>query len=279
MQRLLDDAKRMVLGWPGPTKPMLAPMAFWWDGGNLWLSTSGSAGKVRALRRSPDCVAWVPPLRPDADGADDGDPEASTGVVVRGTARVFSPTDVRAMAAHGPVIAAAQAALAVKNYASVAGYAVDAARIPARWLPTGRVMLRIAVDEITPVDEPAIGKGIAPALPTSVPPEIRRQLAGQRRVVLATSVGGTLGMLPAVWGAGMQLDIPAGLRLSEGAAVSAVVDHDPGFRPTEVVGVTVHGTVEQRRLKADAVRWWQGFEQGRADVTGGSMAAPIVIPD
>lgn len=267
MERLLDDAKRMVLAWPGLDGPRLAPMAFWWDGRHLWLSTAASAWKVKAFDADPACVVWVPPTA-----------EGRPGIHLRGRARVFHPGDLVAMATHGAVVAAAQTALAVKNSASLVGYVADASRIPARWMPTRRVMIRIAVDDRFAVEPPAVGPGIAPALPTVVPPEVRRLLAGERRVALATSTDGGLGLLPAVWGAGWAVDLPVGAHIPDGTSVAAVVDHDPGFRPTETAGLSVRGTWRAGRIAPDSVRWWHGFDQGTAGVQAGPVD-PIVIPD
>lgn len=267
MERLLDDAKRMVLAWPGKDGPRLAPMAFWWDGRHVWLSTSSSAYKVKAFDADPDCVAWVPPQR-----------DGQAGMHLRGRARVFHPTDLVAMATHGPVVATAQTALAVKNYASVAGYVADAGKVPVRWLPASRVMIRIAVDDRWSVVPPVPGPGIAPALPTAVPPEVRRLLSGRRDVTLATRTEGGLGLVPAAWGAGWTVDLPAGAEIPEGTDVAAVLDHDPGFRPTETAGVSVRGTWRSGRIQPTSVRWWHGFTQGTAEVTSGPLD-PIVIPD
>lgn len=265
MERLLDDAKRMVLAWNGATGPVTAPMAFWSDGRHLWCTTAASAGKVAALERDPQCVAWVAE-------------EEGPGLVVRGRARIFRPTDVVAMATHGAVLAAAQAALAVKQLPSVAGYLVDAAKIPARWAPARRVTLRITVEEQTRVVPPSLGPGIAPALPTLVPPEIRRLLSGARRVVVGVGVDGWLGALPAVWQPGYALQLPADAAIPDGAAVSLVVDHDPGFRPTEVAGVELRGTYRAGKVQPARIRWWLGFESGSADMPA-SPVDPIVIPD
>ena len=265
MERLLDDAKRMVLAWNGATGPVTAPMAFWSDGRHLWCTTAGSAGKVAALERDPSCVVWVA----EEDGP---------GLVVRGRARIFRPTDVVAMATHGAVLAAAQAALAIKQLPSLAGYVVDAAKVPAMWAPARRVTLRITIDDRVPVDPPPLGPGIAPALPTVVPPEVRRLLSGARRVVVATRTDGGLGVLPAVWQPGFALELPDGARIADGTAVSMVVDHDPGFRPTDVAGVELRGTYRAGSVKPARIRWWWGFDSGSADMPA-SPVDPIVIPD
>ncbi|WP_157965555.1 pyridoxamine 5'-phosphate oxidase family protein [Euzebya rosea] len=266
-QRLLDDAKRMTLAWHGRTGPVLAPMAFWWDGRHLWCSTSGSSAKVERIEDRPEVAVLV--------GADD---DGASGAVLRGRARIFRPTDVVAMATHGATLAAAQAALAVKQAPSIAGYVVDAARIPSRWMPARRVMLRITVDDPEPILAPTMGPGIAPGLPTAVPPEVRRLLSGQRRVVLGVRDGEHLRVLPAIWGPGFTLDLPAGESVPTGLPAVVVTDHDPGFRPTEVAGVAVRGRISGRTISAESVRWWHGFDSGRAEMPTAAFD-PIVLPD
>jgi hypothetical protein len=275
MDRLLDDAKRAVLAWPGRTVPLLAPMAFWWDGHHVWVSTPGDSAKVRALRADPGCRLYVPP----DDGA--AGPTAA-GALLTGRARVFHLGDPLGLGIHAGVLAAAQAALMVKNAPSMAGYVVDAGRVPTRFLPVNRVLVRITVEDRVDVVPPPPPPGIAPALPTAVPPEIRRKLSGRRQVVLATQVDGGVGLLPAVWGAGFALTVPAGMRVDEGTPAAVVLDHDPGFRPTEVAGVTLSGTVRRRGpqvvLDLTRVRWWDGFHLDAAEVTA-DRTDTIVIPD
>lgn len=269
--RLLDDAKRLVLAWPGRTLPVLTPMAFWWDGQHVWFSTSGSSLKARALRREGACAMYVPP------------PEGSSeGALLRGSARVFHARDPVGLAVHGGLLAAAQGALMVKNASSMAGYVVDAPKVPLRFQPQQRVLVRVRVEERSTVVQPDIGPGIAPALPTEVPPEVRRTLSGRRRVVVGTLVDGGIGLLPAVWGAGFALRLPEGAALDEGTPVTAVLDHDPGFRPTEVVGLSLSGTVAAAgptmKIVPVKVRWWSGFELRSAELSGRATDT-IVIPD
>lgn len=259
-----------MLAWPGRNLPLIAPMAFWWDGAHVWMSTPGDTAKVRAFRQDGTCAMYVPPE------------EGDVGRLLRGHARVFHAGDPVGLAIHGGLLATAQAALMVKNAPATMGYLVDAPRVPLRFTPARRVLIRVAVDEQVPVTQPPVGPGIAPALPTEVPPEIRRQLAGERRVVLATQVDGGIGLLPVVWGAGFSLGLPDGAVLDEGTPVTAALDHEPGFRPTGVVGMSLSGTVASggpmARMVPSKVRWWSGFERAGAEVSG-RPTDTIVIPD
>jgi hypothetical protein len=282
VDRLLDDATRLVLAWPGRTVPLTAPMAFWWDGRHVWMSTPGDSAKARALRRDPRCALHVGA----PDGADPGSPDAGRGEVLVGDARVYHLGDPVGLAVHGGVLAAAQTALMVKQTPSMLGYVVDAGRIPARFLPTNRVLVRVTVRDRQPVRSPDPGPGIAPALPTEVPPEVRRLLAGRRRVVLALAddeAGGAgVRLLPATWGAGFALQLPEGEAPADGTPATAVLDHDPGFRPSEVAGVALSGTLSTAgpapRLLPATVRWWDGFRFDRAELAA-RPADAIVLPD
>ncbi len=269
--RLLDDAKRLVLAWPGRNLPILTPMAFWWDGRHIWFSTSGESLKARALQEDAACAMYVPP----AEGEEQGR-------LLRGTARVFHPGDPVGLALHAGFLAAAQGALMVKNAASMMGYVVDAPLVPRRFQPQQRVLIRVRVEEESVVDQPAIGPGIAPAIPTEVPPEVRRKLSGLRRVVLGTLVDGGIGLLPAVWGAGFSLQLPEGMAVAEGTPVTAVLDVDPTFRPSEVVGLSLSGTVASAgpsvKIAPSKVRWWSGFSMGAAELSGRATDT-IVIPE
>lgn len=271
MDRLLDDSKRLMLAWPGRTVPLMTPMAFWWDGQHVWLSTSGASIKARALQRDGACALYVPPGEED-----------QAGLLLRGTARVFGVNDPLGLAIHSGFLAAAQTALMVKNAPAMMGYVVDAPKIPQVFLPTNRVLIRITIDSEETITPPPVGVGIAPALPTEVPPEIRRILAGQRRVVLATQVDGGLGLMPAVWGAGFTLDVPNGAGLDDDTTATVVVDHDPGFRPTRVAGVSLTGEVANGgptpKLIPRKVRWWSGFDLQTAELSGRATDT-IVIPD
>ncbi|HUG86217.1 MAG TPA: pyridoxamine 5'-phosphate oxidase family protein [Euzebya sp.] len=269
--RSLDDAKRLVLAWPGRNLPILTPMAFWWDGQHVWFSTSGGSLKASALRRDASCAMYVPPV-----------PGAEDGLMLRGTARVFHSGDPLGLAIHAGLLAAAQGALMVKHASSMMGYVVDAPRVPIRFQPQQRVLVRVRVDDQVEVTQPAIGLGIAPALPTEVPPEVRRTLAGQRRIVLGTQIDGGIGLMPAVWGAGFSLTLPEGMGVAEGTAVTAVIDHAPGFRPTEVMGLSLSGSVAAGgpalKIVPSKVRWWSGFQLHSAELSG-RPTDTIVIPD
>jgi hypothetical protein len=264
-QPLLDARRRCLLGFSGASGPLLAPMAYWSDGAHLWMTTSASTVKAARLRRDGRCAVWVP--------------GGGEGVRATGEARVFSAADPAALVLHGAAIATAMGALAVSNASSIAGYVQDAARVPTRFLPHNRVVLRVRLSDAEVVPEPAAPPGIAPALPGVVPADVRRVVGGQRRVVVAVE-DGHLQVLPAVWSAGFRLTVPAGAQLPAGAPAAVVVDVDPEHRPTGVVGVSLRGTLTAAgALDAERVTWWEGFDVTSADVPRASGSSGIVLPD
>lgn len=240
-------------------------MAFWFDGAELWLTTAASAEKVRVLRRDPSCVAWVPP-------ADDG-----PGAVVRGEARVFSIRDPVGLALHGPVIGAAMTAMAARNVDTILGYAQDVRHIPPRWAPQNRVVLRVRVEEVVGVLRPEPPAGATPPLPTVVPTEVRRALAGESKLAVVTD-DGHLTITPAVWQQGFRLTAPADRPLPTGPA-AVVVDSDPRARPTGVVGLVLCGRLDTAGvLHPTRATWWRGFELATVDVPD-DPAPGVTLPD
>jgi hypothetical protein len=266
-QAVLDSRRRCLLAFAGVNGPILSPMAYWSDGAHLWMTTSGSGVKAERLARDGSCAVYVA----GADGV---------GASARGTARIFSAADPLGLVLHGPAITAAMAALAASNASSLGGYVQDAARVPLRFLPHNRVIVRVRLDDLQTFEEPAVPAGVAPALPTIVPSDIRRVLSGERRVVLAVG-GPELRIAPAVWGAGFALTLPAGVPVPEGTRVAAVLDADPEGRPTEVVGLSLRGAVAaDGRLVPERATWWEGFALTSADVPPAAVGrSGIVLPD
>jgi hypothetical protein len=299
-EELLRTAPRCVLAFVGERGPLLSPMAFWSDGAALWMVTSASSVKARRLgaRRRGDearCGVWIPPT--DQPGAlDDAgvggeDGGGARGLVISGRARVFSLDDPVGLATHWATLSAAIAALSVKNAASMAGYALDLPWIPTRWLPTNRVVVRLRMERLRPRALPAVGPGIAPALPNVVPPDIRRVLAGQRHVVFAAGNDeDDLYVAPAVWGAGFALDFGDDrLPVAPGTPSVVAVDADPRSRPSQVMGMAVHGRIVGPdpsrprarggpRLDAERATWWRGFDVSGAQILA-RPAGGIVLPD
>lgn len=289
-EHLLREGRRCMFAFAGARGPHVTPMAFWSDGASLWMATSGSSLKARLL--GPDagadgpgehpCAVYIPPVvadggTEDAAGDDTGDPRR--GLSIEGRARVFTADDPVGLALHWPFVSAAMGALAVKNAASLAGYARDLPRTPLRWLPGNRVAIRVRIERLRPVGVPVPGPGIAPALPGIVPPDIRRALAGRRDVVVATDGEHGIAAQPAAMGAGFRLDVGDGPPLVPGAAAVVALDAEPSARPSQVVGLALHGTVgPDGALDARRAVWWEGFDTSGAEIPR-RPAGGIVLPD
>ncbi len=287
---VVEGGTRCWLALSGARGPLLTPMAYWSDGDALWLYTRGGSVKVGVLAREPSCAVYVA-------GLDGG------GVLLRGRARIHSPTSPRSLVFHGATAATAMAALAVRNAASIVGSVQDGPQLalrrpqrgptrpqrplpaPRHLVPSGRVVVRIGIDEAESVGPPLDAPGIAPPLPTVVPAGVRRALAGRRDVVVAVGPAGALAVAPAVWGpaagVGFSLSLPGGRALPQGSRAAAALDVDPGGRPSAVAGLSVSGAVVDGRLRADRVAWWRGFAAQSADlraaVAGGGLGA-ITLP-
>ena len=244
-------------------------MSFWYDGEGIWMWTPATTAKARLLRREPRCAMYIPPR----SGS-----ELTPATVVHGHARVYGLHDPVVLALHSPAIAAAMTALAAKEAPSILGYFQDATRAPARWLPHDRAVLRIRVAAVHGVESPLASGGVAPALPGLVPAEIRRRLAGGRRVVVASSAAGHPELQPAVWGAGFTVDLAGSSRPRPGTAVAVTALDDPGGRPTDVVGLRLSGSIEDGRLRPVRATWWHGFEVASADVPA-TPSGGFVMPD
>lgn len=264
----LADGDRCVLAAAGSRTPVLTPTVFWSDGASVWMTAPGGSAGVTALRERPDCALWIP--LPESQGGRGG-----RGAVVHGRARIFGPEDPVGLAFHGVTISAAMAALAVKQAGAVIGYARDAARAVPRLALRLQVVLRVAVERSRMEARPASAPGVAPALPVVVPADVRRALAGERRVVVAAQRHEGLVMFPALWSAGFALEPPPAPDELGPAAVA--VDTPPRRRPTEAVGLVLSGTLTERgALEAAEGTWWRGFESASAPVPA---AAGVTLPD
>jgi len=261
----LDAADRGLLAVAGRRGPLLTPMAAWWDGAALWMTTSADAAKVEVLRRDPRCAFAVVPHR-DAPGA-----------LATGTARILGPDEPLRLALHAPPIAGALTALALRNVPAVADYARRAALVPSRWRLDQRVVLRVAVEQLDPLLPPPHVLGVPPALPTELPREVRRKVGGRREVMVAVE-GAPPQLHAASWAGGHTLAFPHDTTLPPRARAAVAVDADAG-RPSQVTGVVLHGTLERDgALAVDRATWWQGFTLETVDVAPAS-AAGITLPD
>jgi len=245
--------------------PVVTPVAFWFDGAGLWCTVPGDGLEVAALDRDPACAVHVPPLEPGGVGA-----------VVAGRSRVFSLRDPRGLLLHSPTLLTALAALGLRSVARVADRAAAGLRSPARALPEGRVAVRVRVEHVVAARALTPAAGIAPPIPTVVPPDVRRLLAGRREVIVATSAADGLSVQPAVWGPGLALTPAPGspLAMTGAATVSVQGDDD--------AGIALEGVLAGGRLRPERVRWWSARSHGAAEVPASGAAGAlgsITLPD
>jgi len=114
--------------------PHLTPVVYALDGGRLWLTTSRTSVKARALRRDRQVAGMI-----RAGGE---------AVTFRGSARTYDaldPLSWPSAAVAGPRLVRAATRFSLKNARFFAGYAVDARRVPLGWTPPGRVFVGIEV--------------------------------------------------------------------------------------------------------------------------------------
>lgn len=270
---LLTRARRCVVGAAGGGGPEVMSTAFWFDGRALWMAAAAATLPTAARSGESEAVAYVPPV-------DAGEP----GVMVHGRARAYSPHDPVGLVFHTATISAAMTALAVRNPGGVLGSLRDAARAPRQWVSSRRLLvLRLVAERLTAVDPPDLGHGMAPALPTVVPSDVRRALAGRRRVVLVYSDDTGPQAVPAVWDAGYALRTPPTLRPPAGARAVAAVDGDGdgdgrhgGGRS---IGLALEGVIDQQgRLVPDRATSWDAPYSESAEVSP-PIPGGVVLPD
>ncbi|MGH8884836.1 MAG: hypothetical protein ACRDYX_06625 [Egibacteraceae bacterium] len=232
----------------------LASLPCWSDGEALWLARADSDPVVEALRGAPTCAVLIGDL-----GAE---------LTATGLARIFGAGDPLGLLAHGPVIALAMAAIAVRHPREVAR----------AWLPRSQirppVAVRLALRELRNVEAPPPRPGIAPALPAVVPADIRRRLSGLRDVVVAGEGAAGLCVERATWSAGFVLagDLP----VSPGKAIAVAVEAGSG---RGAIGVALSGELDARgALRPVRASWWNGSRTGTAPLSTPPRGA-VTLPD
>lgn len=238
-ESLLARADRAVLLVPGAqgaadVRPL--PCAAWWDGAGMWL---GAGSSVDAGHGGvEDGPVWLVVPSPDA----------SAPLLVRGRLRVYSVRDPVRLLLHAATVSGALSASALRG----------GTRLP---LKDG--LARVMVERTFPALPVPQAAGVAPALPPSVPAQVRRALAGVRTLVAVVGTGdGGLTATPATWSAGQRVE-----GVSAPAASVAVL-LDSGGSPARSAGLLLRGHLDgDGRLSADHAAWWTG--------TGPVSEAPV----
>jgi hypothetical protein len=266
---LLARAPRCLVAYRVSGGPAMTPMACWSDGGGVWMTTSRRAAKVTALRRDPRCALWVEP-----------DDPAEAGVAVDGTARIYDLSDPLGLALHAPTISAALAAMAVTHRAALAGYVRDLPQLPGRWMPQGRVLIRVRVDRARSRLAPQRRTGVGPRLPSELPAGVRRAVTGARLVTLAMQRADALTVQPAVWNAGFALDLGVGAVPDARTPACIVVHAHAEPRPSAKAGVLLRGHVDGGLVfHPRRAVWWEGFDSSAGPVQPLTNASGITLPD
>lgn len=264
---ILDEGTRCLLAFRSSRGPLVTPMAYWSDGRELWMTTAHDTVKARVLRRDGACTVYLPP--------DAGRP----GLAAQAQARIFSLADPKGLLLHSPVISAAMSALAARNVPTMVGYARNITRIPARWAPQNRVVVRLTLKGTTLVAAPVAPPGVAPALPTVVPADVRRALTGRRDVAVVRRAADGIEVGAAAWGPGMVLTGADGQVLTAAGPVAVVLDADREDGPVGVHGLVLHGAIaEGGRLRATRATWWRGFSLTTEDLPPAPVGG-IELPD
>lgn len=264
-EAVLDSGSRCLLAFAGRRGPLLTPMAYWHDGDALWMTTAADTIKVRALEQDSTCAVLVPGPR--------------VGVIGHGSARVLSLHDPLGFVLRAPAITGALAGLALRNPATLLGYARDAVRVPQRWAPHNRVVLRVVLSEVEvtrTVDPPP---GVAPPLPAAVPADIRRALAGERRIAVARVQDGPgIEVEPGWWDGAYNLtSAVTGMAVTGEGPVAVALDVDPESSPMGVRGLVLHGRADDGAFQAERATYWRGFDIETVPVEPARRR--VVLPD
>ncbi|HUH06405.1 MAG TPA: hypothetical protein VML96_01230, partial [Egibacteraceae bacterium] len=201
-----------------------------------------------------------------------------------GMARLYEAGDAVTAAVHGPSIAAALAALAVKHAPELIARARSALLDPPAGFGPLPVVIRVGLERNAFEAPPDAAPGLAPALPIMIPPAVRRALSGQRRVAVATQQAGHLRIGPALWSDDFRLALPTWRQLAAGepAAVIAQSAHSEDGAAADwatTAALALEGPIGERgELRPARGTWWLGSRHGDIDLSAASDDG-VTIPD
>lgn len=278
-----------------PQGPHLTPVVYVLDGGRLWLTTSRTSVKARALRQDRNTAAMIR--------------SGDQAVTVRGTARTYDALDPLSWpfaAVAGPRLVRAATRFSLKNARFFAGYAADARQVPLAWTPPGRIFVGIDITagailglaggrvsdrwgESSGGAWRLGGRGATAkhppgrALDLRVPRSVRSVVGDRGDGALA--LGATPTVLPVTWrrvarerayhavlpGSFLELaEPPIRQKASRHPSAALVVDHLAAWRAAEMTGMLIQGQPDPSpddgealvRLRPQRVVWWQGWSSG-----------------
>jgi hypothetical protein len=257
---VLEDAQYCYLAIRTMRGPHLTPVVFAISSGRLWMTTSRSSVKARAIAVDPGVAGLVR--------------RGDVAVTFRGRVRTYDALDPLtwpAAAFRARDLTRAAARFTVKNLRFFAGYAVDAHRVPWSWTPPGRVFARIELTAGRVLDRGEVidgwgewGTGLAShpafrALPSSRPIDLRAPRSVREAVGLPVAKGAgvvafeapQLTVLPARWrrvAAEGAYDVVLPRRDAELAEVEVAdvpaaltVDHASEWRASGMSGLQLQG--------------------------------------
>ena len=261
--RLLDERTHCLLAFAGGRGPAVVPLAHWHDGRALWATLAPDGEAARRLADASACTVWL---------TDPGRVLTSAG-----EARVFRLDSPVRLALHAGPISGALAALAVRNAGTLLASARHRLLVPDRWRVPSRVVLRVVLGPTWSLPVAAGDAGLPPPLPTVVPADVRRAVAGQRAVVLVRGRGRP-DVTPALLGPGFRLTV-AGTPVPEiDGPVAVVAGPPPEAGWHRARGLALHGTVAGGRLIPDRATWWRDGAVDTAAVARGYQPG-VVLPD
>lgn len=263
-QAVLERGARCLLACAGAAGPLVVPSAYWYDGEALWTVAAAGAPEVPALERDGACAVHV---RAGLDA-----------VIARGRARLLSLHDPLGMLLRAPAITGAMAALALRDPSATLGSAMDAVLHPSRLVPQNARVLHIRLSEATAVPDGEAPPGVAPALPAAVPADVRRALAGGRRVVVARTGAAGVDLLPGWWDQHFGLvRSPDREPVRGGAQVAVAVDIEAGPTTRDGVGLVLHGSLDGATLRPERATFWRGARIETVELPAAPTA--IELPD
>lgn len=264
----LEQARQAVLAVDTAEGPTLAAAPAWFDGSAVWCVTSAESEIVAALTAHRVCRVTV--------GG------AGGGVVADGHARCYGPDLPLATALHGLPILAVLGMIGARRTAPLSAALRNPARVAGAWPPAAPAVLRVRITDPYAVAAPTVEPALAPGLPAAVPADVRRAVAGLRRVVVAVRAQpGRLEVAPTTWQGSYDVDLAAAtwdVTVSDAPRPAAVLLTAAQGEQEPSRGLVLTGDLRGTRLSPQGVRWWRGSQTGSATLSPSGSDA-LQLPD
>jgi hypothetical protein len=257
---LLRTGRIGMLALNGATTPVIGAQAYYHQDDSIWMTTSRYAQKVKLIRRNPRGSFLVT------------SPGAS--LLLQGLLELFDPRSISGQlraAFNGPRFYTALAGYAAKNLPFIGGYLLELDRVPGRWWPQNRLVMRLRIHQARRLRAP-MDTVADPAEIPDVPKDVSRRLARMPIAYACWRGRGGLLLETCYWApendsVAIAFERDAhGPSASELPAAVVIEKHHP-FRPTLMVGVTYRGELVADGRAEHRVAKRYGFEEG--DLGGG----------